>query len=92
LKSRQEEVDYLAKNGVSILGKKTQYSINKGLWGTSVGGKETLTSIKRYLAKPTSQLVKGRRKVTLEFEKGELIAVNGIKTNLQLILLLLKTG
>jgi argininosuccinate synthase len=23
---------------------KAQYSINKGLWGTSVGGKETLTS------------------------------------------------
>jgi argininosuccinate synthase len=41
--SRQEEVDYLSKNECTILGK-TQYSINKGLWGTSVGGKETLTS------------------------------------------------
>jgi argininosuccinate synthase len=37
--SRQEEVDYLAKNGVHYLGK-AQYSINKGLWGTSVGGKK----------------------------------------------------
>jgi argininosuccinate synthase len=38
------EVDYLAKNGVSYSWEKAQYSINKGLWGTSVGGKETLTS------------------------------------------------
>jgi argininosuccinate synthase len=41
--SRQEEVDYLAKWRTLLLGK-AQYSINKGLWGTSVGGKETLTS------------------------------------------------
>ena len=79
--SRQKEVDYLAKNGVSYSWEKAQYSINKGLWGTSVGGKETLTS---HQALPSeaypSQLVKeGAEKVTLEFEKGELIAVNGMK-------------
>ncbi|MFV8334314.1 argininosuccinate synthase [Flavobacterium sp. GSP14] len=78
--SRQEEVDYLAKNGVSYSWEKAQYSINKGLWGTSVGGKETLTS---HQALPSeaypSQLVKeGEEKVTLEFLKGELIAVNGL--------------
>ena len=78
--SRQEEVDYLSKNGVPYSWEKAQYSINKGLWGTSVGGKETLTS---HQALPSeaypSQLVKeGEEKVTLEFEKGELVAVNGI--------------
>jgi argininosuccinate synthase len=41
--SRQEEVDYLSKNGVHYSWEKAQYSINKGLWGTSVGGKK-LTS------------------------------------------------
>ena len=77
--SRQEEVDYLAKNGVHYSWEKAQYSINKGLWGTSVGGKETLTS---HQALPSeaypSQLSKeGEEKVTLEFKKGELVAVNG---------------
>jgi argininosuccinate synthase len=32
---------------------KAQYSINKGLWGTSVGGKETLTSINHSNDAPT---------------------------------------
>jgi argininosuccinate synthase len=78
--SRQEEVDYLAKNGVHYSWEKAQYSINKGLWGTSVGGKETLTS---GLPLPSeaypSQLQKtGEEKVTLEFKKGELVAVNGV--------------
>ncbi len=79
--SRQEEVDYLQQNGVSYSWEKAQYSINKGIWGTSVGGKETLTS---HLPLPEeafpSQLQKETsEKVILEFEKGELISVNGAK-------------
>ena len=79
--SRQEEVDYLAKNGVHYSWEKAQYSINKGLWGTSVGGKETLTS---HQALPSeaypSQLQKqGEEKVSLEFHEGQLVAVNGKK-------------
>ncbi|AWG23633.1 argininosuccinate synthase [Flavobacterium faecale] len=79
--SRQEEVDYLAQNGVHYSWEKAQYSINKGLWGTSVGGKETLTSHKSLPNEAyPSQLVKeGEEKVTLEFKEGELIAVNGKK-------------
>jgi len=42
--SREEEVAFLQKRGVEISIEKAQYSINKGLWGTSVGGKETLNS------------------------------------------------
>ena len=44
--SRQEEIDYLKKHGVVEDYTKMGYSINQGLWGTSVGGKETLTSHK----------------------------------------------
>jgi argininosuccinate synthase len=78
--SRQEEVDYLSKNGVHYSWEKAQYSINKGLWGTSVGGKETLTS---HQALPSqaypSQLQKeGEEKVTLHFEKGQLVGINGV--------------
>src|SRR5689334_22142987 len=43
--SREAEVDYLKKNGVEMNFEKAKYSINKGLWGTSVGGKETLNSL-----------------------------------------------
>ena len=42
--SREAEVDYLRKVGVTDSFEKHEYSINQGLWGTSVGGKETLTS------------------------------------------------
>ncbi|MFC6095225.1 argininosuccinate synthase [Flavobacterium qiangtangense] len=76
--SRQEEVNYLQKNGVEYSWEKAQYSINKGIWGTSVGGKETLTS---NLPLPDSaypsQLQKtDTEKVILNFEKGELIGIN----------------
>jgi argininosuccinate synthase len=60
---------------------KAKYSINKGLWGTSVGGKETLTS-SGYLpeeAWPTPCSKQDREELTLEFHQGELIAVNDQK-------------
>lgn len=42
--SREEEISYLQSKGVDMNFSKAMYSINKGLWGTSVGGKETLSS------------------------------------------------
>lgn len=79
--SRQEEIDYLTTHGVDMSWEKAKYSINKGLWGTSVGGEETLTSEKGLPESAfPSQLTKtGKEHLTLTFEKGELIAVNGIK-------------
>ncbi len=77
--SRKEEIEYLAKKGVTVDWEKARYSINKGLWGTSVGGVETLTSNlplpeKAYL----NQLEETTPKtVTLEFEKGEIVGLNG---------------
>src|SRR5579872_1080403 len=79
--SREEEIAFLKQNDVEMNVEKAKYSINKGLWGTSVGGKETLTS-KEYLpedAWPTQVTETGTRQVTLEFEKGELVAVDGKK-------------
>lgn len=77
--SREEEIKFLKENGVDMNVEKAKYSINKGLWGTSVGGKETLTS-KDYLpedAWPTQVTETGARQLTLEFEKGELRAIDG---------------
>ena len=79
--SRQEEIDYLVANGVDMSWEKAKYSVNKGLWGTSVGGEETLTSQKPLPNEAyPSQLTKEEEEtITLTFEKGELVAINGHK-------------
>ena len=76
--SREAEIDYLKENGVTLSWEKAQYSINKGLWGTSVGGKETLTS-KESLpdsAFPSQVQNQKAEKSTLHFEKGEFVGIN----------------
>lgn len=76
--SREEEIAYLKSKGVEMNFEKAMYSINKGLWGTSVGGKETLSS-KGMLpeeAWPTQVSESGSRKVRLSFTKGELVSVD----------------
>ncbi|WP_053970340.1 argininosuccinate synthase [Mangrovimonas sp. ST2L15] len=77
--SREAEIDYLISNGVDMSWDKARYSINKGLWGTSVGGSETLTSDKPLpgSAYPSQLKKEGEEKVVLTFEKGELTALNG---------------
>jgi argininosuccinate synthase len=42
--SRAEEMAFLAERGFVFPPKTEAYSVNEGLWGTSVGGKETLGS------------------------------------------------
>lgn len=76
--SREAEITYLKEHGVEMNFEKAKYSINKGIWGTSVGGKETLTSHEGLPddAWPTQLSKEGSEKVTLEFKKGELVAIN----------------
>ena len=79
--SRQEEVAYLEGKGIKMEWTKAKYSINKGLWGTSVGGDETLTS---HLSLPEeaypSQLTKNDpEKISIGFEDGEPVSLNGEK-------------
>jgi argininosuccinate synthase len=76
--SREQEIEFLKENGVDMNFEKAKYSINKGLWGTSVGGRETLNS-KDYLpedAWPTPLSKYEPMKISIQFEKGELKAVN----------------
>jgi len=76
--SREDEIIYLKNKGVDMNAEKAMYSINKGLWGTSVGGKETLNS-KGMLpesAWPTQVTKSEAEEVKLGFEKGELMTVN----------------
>lgn len=79
--SRQEEIAYLQSHGIEMPWTKAKYSVNKGLWGTSVGGEETLTS-KNPLpdsAYPSQLEKEGSEQVKLTFEKGELVMVNDLK-------------
>jgi argininosuccinate synthase len=77
--ARDTEIEYLKSKGIVADWTKTAYSLNKGLWGTSIGGRETLTSDKSIPeeAYPTQLQKQGEEMLTLEFNKGEIKAVNG---------------
>ncbi|MCL5247168.1 argininosuccinate synthase [Cellulophaga sp. 20_2_10] len=77
--SREVEIAYLKENGVDYPWEKAKYSINKGLWGTSVGGEETLTSHSPLpdTAYPSQLEERNPIDVKLTFTKGELTAING---------------
>jgi argininosuccinate synthase len=77
--SREDEINYLKSKGIDIPWEKAKYSINQGLWGTSVGGSETLTS---HLPLPNSAYPSKLEeeqptKIELQFEKGEFVSLNG---------------
>ena len=77
--TRQEEIDFLTKHGVEGDWSKAEYSINKGIWGTSVGGRETLTS-DQFLPEDAfpSQIQKtDSEEVVLTFKEGEVVGING---------------
>ncbi len=77
--SREAEIEYLKKHGVEKDWKKMEYSINKGLWGTSIGGKETLTTNQNLpeQAYPSQLTKEGSEELVIEFAKGEIASVNG---------------
>ena len=76
--SREQEIEYLKSKGVVMNFEKAVYSINKGLWGTSVGGKQTLHSngMLPEEAWPTPLTKEGHEEVVLHFKQGELLGIN----------------
>lgn len=81
--TRQQEIDYLKEKGFDFSWEKSKYSINQGLWGTSVGGVETLKSsgVLPEEAYPSQVTDFGAERITIGFEKGEPVALNGEKMN-----------
>ncbi len=79
--SREDEVDYLRGQGIEMNFEKVKYSINQGLWGTSVGGKETLSSGDELPEEAYPAVVKktSTELITLEFSRGEPVGLNGRK-------------
>ena len=76
--SRKKEISYLKSMGINLTWNKSRYSINKGIWGTTIGGDETLTSNKPLPDKAfTKKILEKRNKlIDLKFFKGELIGIN----------------
>ena len=76
--SREDEIAYLKSSGVDWSWEKAKYSINKGLWGTSVGGSETLKSHEPLpdSAYPSDCTKTSAEKISLHFDKGELVGIN----------------
>ncbi len=79
--TREYEINYLKEHGFVADFTKMEYSINKGLWGTSIGGKETLKSDQTLPeeAYPSQVMKQQEETVTIDFENGEICAVNGEK-------------
>jgi len=81
--SRASEIEYLAKQGCNLSWDKAKYSINQGLWGTSIGGVETLKS-DGFLPENAypSQLIRNEPvKISIGFKKGEPVSLNGEEMN-----------
>tara|TARA_X000001036_G_scaffold150526_1_gene143007 strand:+ start:2923 stop:4107 length:1185 start_codon:yes stop_codon:yes gene_type:complete len=79
--SRKEEINFLVQKGVKIKWSEAKYSINRGLWGTTIGGDETLTSNKSlpetafFKISPKNDF----KKISLTFYQGEVFKINGEK-------------
>lgn len=80
---RQEELDYLRQRNLPVPPFGAAYSINRGLWGVTIGGTETLTSTGSI---PDSAWVLTRDAFTqprqperhvISFERGRPVALDG---------------
>ncbi len=80
---RQEELDYLQSRSLPVPPFGAAYSINRGLWGVTIGGKETLTSEGSIpdhawvLSKDAFTHPKPPAKHTIHFEKGRPVGIDG---------------
>ncbi len=79
--SRKEEINFLEQKGVKIKWSEAKYSINRGLWGTTIGGDETLTSNKSLPEKAFFKISPKNdfKKISLTFYQGEVFKINGEK-------------
>ena len=77
--SRENEIEYLKKQGIEMNWSRVKYSINQGIWGTSVGGKETLTSTDELPSEayPVQVQKSGSETVTIGFDQGDPVSLNG---------------
>jgi argininosuccinate synthase len=80
---RQDELEYLQRRNLPVPPFGAAYSINRGLWGVTIGGKETLTSggsipdSAWVLSKDAFTTPRAPERLTISFSKGRPSALNG---------------
>ncbi|MEP0847568.1 MAG: argininosuccinate synthase [Phycisphaerae bacterium] len=81
--SREQETAYLAARGVPVPAKTTRYSINRGLWGATIGGAEThrsdgvLPEEAFVLTPPRQRWPATPEDAELSFERGVPVGIDG---------------
>ena len=82
---RDEQLAYLQQHNMPLPAQGSAYSINRGLWGITIGGQETLTSAGSIpesawvLSANAFDAPKEPTRHTLEFEQGIPVALDGQK-------------
>jgi argininosuccinate synthase len=82
---RQDELDYLQKRNLPVPPYGAAYSTNRGLWGVTIGGKETLTSAGSIpdsawvLTRDAFTNPRAPQKHVISFEKGRPVGLDGKK-------------
>lgn len=81
--SREQETAYLAARGVQVPARTTRYSVNRGLWGATIGGAEThrsdgvLPDDAYVLTPPREQWPSEPEELELDFDRGVPVATDG---------------
>ncbi len=81
--ARKDQVAYLEQRGLPVPTKGSAYSINRGLWGVTIGGTETLTSTQSipesaWVLSPTAHTnPQPAEEITVEYTRGVPTAIDG---------------
>ncbi|MCY3630241.1 MAG: argininosuccinate synthase [Rhodothermaceae bacterium] len=81
--TRKDTTGFLLERGFSVPEKTTRYSINEGLWGTTIGGEETLGTAKPLPDEayphtvPAAEAPEAGLELRIQFENGLPIALDG---------------
>ena len=85
--ARKDQLDYLKKLNLPAPKSGSAYSINRGLWGVTIGGSETLDS-KETIPESAWELSSGafssplnEKKIFIEFNQGVPVSINSEKLN-----------
>jgi argininosuccinate synthase len=84
--TREEEAEYCAARGVVIPPKTTRYSINEGLWGTTIGGGEThdpwqFPPEELFPGNAVAKAPRSPREIVIGFAKGRPVSLDGRPTD-----------
>src|ERR1700694_5871398 len=80
---RQDELEYLQQRGLPVPPTGARYSVNRGLWGVTIGGRETLTSAGSIpddawlLTRDASAPPRPAERHVLSFRAGRPVALDG---------------